>query len=104
MKKVLSLVLILPMLGAVSPEPSADQACVDVRIGNARSYDCINRMLQSLAVSAHGVVFAAPSAATEATNRTGQATESATRERLGDAFGHSVTPQRPTATFAAPPR
>ena len=75
-----------------------------MRLGNTRSYDCVNRTLQALAASAHRSAIVAPSAATEGASQTGQATESATRERLGDAFGHSVIPQRPVASYASPRR
>jgi len=87
------------MLGAVPPAiaqqaPRGD-TCVDVRIGDARAYDCLNRQLErAVPRRRFSAATDAPSVAAPAT-AVGTFSEAATRERLGTAFGHSVQPQRP---------
>jgi hypothetical protein len=85
--------------------PAAAQNCVDVSVGHAESYDCINQQLGALAAQQHRAAAAgtdAPYSATSPANVTGQFDEAATRNRLGRNFGHSVTPERPAATVASP--
>jgi hypothetical protein len=90
---------------AAPPAPApTQQTCVDVAVGTAQSYDCINQALAEDAAAAHRPSSAtdAPYAATSPSNVTGQFNESATRNRLGAAFGHSVTPERPAAPIPLP--
>jgi hypothetical protein len=93
---------------AAQAPPAATQNCVDVTIGQAQSYDCINQQLGNLAAQQHRAATSAsdaPYSATSPSNVTGQFNEAATRNRLGNAFGHSVTPERPgyaPATIAIP--
>jgi hypothetical protein len=88
---------------ALAQKPA--QNCVDVTVGNAQSYDCINQQLGALAAQQHRAAAAetdAPYSATSPANVTGQFDEAATRNRLGRNFGHSVTPERPAANVASP--
>jgi hypothetical protein len=94
---------------AQSPKPQpgakADQSCVDVSVGNAQSYDCINQQLGAMAAQQHRAASSetdAPYSATSPANVTGQFDEAATRNRLGRNFGHSVTPERPATAPASP--
>jgi len=85
------------------PSPKTDQSCVDVAVGNAQSYDCINQQLGALAARQHHAAPPdAPYTATSPANVTGQFDEAATRNRLGSNFGHSVTPERPAYAPASP--
>ena len=89
------------------PAPSSD-VCVDVTIGasHAGNLDCLNqRLRQKVAVEKQqaeqigelqGTATKAPPTELNLFNQT------ATQERLGDAFGHSVVPQRPVRTFPNP--
>ena len=83
--------------------PSTVDTCVDVRIGDARAYDCLNRALQRM-VPRHrfSVEADAPVTATLPPNAVGTFSRAATEERLGTSFGHSVIPQRPAAVFLSP--
>lgn len=101
----------LVMLAAAAPGLAAaqttQQTCVDVKVGTAQSYSCLNQQLGAAARQAHGASQQdAPYDAQSPGNVTGQFNQEATRERLGTNFGHSVTPQRPAAANppAIPPR
>jgi len=85
------------------PQPSHD-TCVDVQVGSAQSYACLNQKLQAAARQAHNdpAPGQAPANANSPGNVTGQFNEDATRNRLGDNFGKSVTPERPPAFYAPP--
>jgi hypothetical protein len=89
--------LAAPLLGAAGADAQpTQQSCVDVKVGTAQSYSCLNQRLGAVARQAHeGTQTDAPYSATSPSNVTGQFNEDATRERLGTSFGHSVTPQRP---------
>jgi hypothetical protein len=82
---------------AASPPDAAHQTCVDVSSGGAQSYACLNERLAAMAAQQHRASTAtdAPVSATSPSNVTGVFNESATRNRLGPNFGHSVTPDRP---------
>ena len=87
------------------PGAKSDQNCVDVSVGNAQSYECINQQLGTLAAQQHRAASSetdAPYSATSPANVTGQFDEAATRNRLGRNFGHSVTPDRPGYAPASP--
>jgi hypothetical protein len=88
------------------PEAKSGQSCVDVSVGQAQSYDCINQQLGALAAQQHRAAEPdGPATATSPANETGQFDEAATRNRLGRNFGHSVTPERvPSAPASAFPR
>ena len=89
------------LAGEAAAQPS-QQTCVDVAVGSAQSYSCLNQQLGATARQAHqAAAGTAPYDANSPGNVTGQFNESATRNRLGANFGHSVTPQRPAA--ATPP-
>ncbi len=82
-------------------QAGAQQTCVDVQVGSAQSYDCLNQRLQAAArqtQKAAGVD--APYGAASPGNVTGQFNESATRNRLGVNFGTSVTPERLATSYS----
>lgn len=77
--------------------------CVEVRIGqdSAGRLDCLNRALRAEADKA------APSIAGDTVHgsspsQLGQPTPAALKQRFGNAYGHSLVPQRPLRTFAPP--
>lgn len=101
-----SIIILCGLAGAALAQPAHD-SCVDVRVGSAQSYDCINQKLGAVAREAQRTPGAdAPYTAQSPGNVTGQFNEDATRERLGANFGKSVTPYRPPASvlnaFASP--
>ena len=88
---------------AAQPGSQTQQSCVDVKVGSAQSYDCLNQQLSTVAHNAQRPSSQdAPYSATSPGNVTGQFNESATRDRLGTNFGKSVTPERPAVTIPQP--
>jgi hypothetical protein len=97
--------LLSSFIVAAAAGPQPDQSCVDVAVGSAQSYECINQQLGTLAAQQHRAALPdAPPTATSPANVTGQFDEAATRNRLGRNFGHSVTPERPAYAPPAAPR
>ncbi len=75
--------------------------CTVIQAGTATGYSCINQQLQAIIAQTPRPSSAdAPYNATSPGNVTGQFNEDATRNRLGDNFGKSVTPSRPSVTYA----
>jgi hypothetical protein len=90
----------LPALGQTT---ETKQSCVDVKIGMEQYYSCLNQRLQSGIEQHRFTSRDAPYSATSAAPAVGGFNEAATRERLGNAFGHSVIPQRPPPpNFSSP--
>ena len=90
------------LLGPAAAQPT-QQTCVDVAVGSAQSYSCLNQQLGATARQAHQAAGGSvPYDAASPSNVTGQFNESATRNRLGSNFGRSVTPQRPPAANPPP--
>ncbi len=79
--------------------PATKDTCVDVQVGTAQSYDCLNQQFKHAAQNAQRFSSdgSAPYGATSPSNVTGQFNESATRNRLGSNFGKSVTPEQNVA-------
>ncbi len=92
--------LAMAFAGAVHAQSSRD-TCVDVQVGTAQNYACINQSLAAAAREAQ--TSASPVGITiggqPPANQTGQFNEDATRNRLGTNFGKSVTPARPPVVF-----
>jgi hypothetical protein len=93
----------------VSPikDPSP-KVCVQIKIGTEQTADfrCLNAMMQRL-VDKEGTRQAVLQAAQDsvtalAPTQVGLFNATATHERLGNAFGHSAFPQRPTPTYHVP--
>jgi hypothetical protein len=87
------------------PSPTV---CVQVKIGTEQTADfrCLNAMMQQL-VEKEGTRQAVLQAAQDgvtalAPTQLGLFNVTATHERLGNAFGHSAFPQRPTPTYHVP--
>jgi len=88
-----------------NPSPTV---CVQVNIGTEKPADfrCLNAMMQQL-VDKEGTRQAVLQAALDgvtalAPTQVGLFNVTATHERLGNAFGHSAFPQRPTPTYHVP--
>ena len=78
------------------------ETCVQAQVGAEQAYSCLNDHLARLAGSAHAAHAAVLSAQSPAP-ATGTFSYAATAERMGNAFGHSVTAQRPPPPFFAVP-
>ena len=97
----LAVALLCPMTAYTQPSSTS---CIDVRVGSARSLDCINRGLRARAAQVHPQADASTLTATSPSNEVGTFNQSATREYLGSSFGHSAIPQPHPQTTAPPPR
>lgn len=98
------LLLATPILAAEEPADSP-RRCVDVQIGNDRSayLNCLNDVLQRQVEHERSApAIAAPIDAKSSSTQTGTFNEAAARQRMGNAFGVSSVPQRPTPVFVSP--
>jgi hypothetical protein len=96
-------VLLLALHAAQAGEPAAGQSCVDVQIGGVQSYGCINQEMRHIAETAPRMTIVPDVQASSPAPATGTFNRAATQERLGNAFGHSVVPQRPAPPPLSPP-
>jgi hypothetical protein len=98
-------IFMLCCLLAPAAAQTAKTNCVDVQVGTARSYECLNQQLHAVARQAqraNGTLQTPPYSATSPANQTGQFDEDATRERLGTNFGKSAIPARTPAYYGSP--
>jgi hypothetical protein len=88
---------------AGQPKPAPATNCTDVQVGSAQSYDCINAQLGAVAAGTqrYSSDLNAPVSANSPSNTVGVFNQSATANRLGQNFGKSVTPYRPS--YVPPP-
>jgi hypothetical protein len=84
-------------------DETQSKSCVDVQIGEARSYSCINAELRRIATGVHAPPALPDVRADSPAPATGTFSQAATRERLGNAFGNSLVPQRPEPAYQFPP-
>ena len=92
--------MLLGLLAWPPPGRAQTQSCIDVQVGSARSYDCINRALRRTVGAARAVPQPPSLTATSAPNRVGTFNQAATREYLGSSFGRSAIPQPHLRTYA----
>ncbi|RAS38953.1 hypothetical protein [Paraburkholderia bryophila] len=90
-----------------APALAAKPVCVDAEVDGQRalSYDCLSSQLKPKpTVQAGASQTAAQAAANAPSNRLGTFNLSTERNRFGSNWGNSVTPQRPAAPVAVPPK
>lgn len=89
-----------------APPPPANAPCVQVRIGEdvAGHLHCLNQTLRAAAANARPSAspLAAAATALDPLQR-GQPTPAALRQRYGNAYGRSLTPQRPQPHYLPTP-
>jgi hypothetical protein len=92
-------------LGFASRESSAQstQRCVEARVGGVVAYDCLNDAWRALAEQAHTPLAMNTLTARSSAPQVGTFNRSATAERMGNSFGHSVISQRPPPPVYANP-
>lgn len=86
---------------------AAKPVCVDAEVDGQRalSYDCLSTQLKpKTEPQSSASQTAAESRAKAPSNRVGTFNASAERNRFGNNWGKSVTPQRPAPPVAVPPR
>ncbi len=92
------------MLLVVAAAPPGDgrTSCADVTAGTDHGYACLNQWLARQA-KPRIPPGADTLGVTSPANAVGTFDQAATKERLGNAFGHSVVPQRPPLpTYTSP--
>ncbi len=88
--------LMVGTAGGASAQRVDGTTCVDVRIGDDRYYDCLNRKLRESVPERRFSAGDAPySATTSPPHVVGGFVQQAVRQRLGTSFGTSLVPQRP---------
>lgn len=90
------------MLPASKPTPPP---CVQVRIGQdeAGRWDCVNDAFKAEVDKVAPMTVSESPGERRVPIEQGLAVPAATRQRLGDQYGKSLTPQRPVRSFPAPP-
>ncbi|WP_246792146.1 hypothetical protein [Burkholderia perseverans] len=95
-------------VGQAGPDAGAKDprsVCVEAEVDGVRalSYDCLSRQLQPPAAPVAGASQPASNQlATQPSNRVGTFNLSAERNRFGNTWGKSVTPQRPGVPIVVP--
>jgi len=98
---------VLALLALAAPaaaEEPPGRACIDLRIGEERYYDCLNRLLRESVPARRLSAADAPwNATTAPAYAIGGFNQQATRQMLGSSFGRAVVPERPPAALPPPP-
>ncbi|VWD50539.1 hypothetical protein BLA50215_06121 [Burkholderia lata] len=92
---------------AASPGSAAKPVCVDAEVDGRRalSYDCLSQQLKPTADPQAGASQTdSERLSKQPSNRLGTFNLSTERNRFGSNWGRSVTPQRPDAPVAVPPK
>ncbi|HWM46451.1 MAG TPA: hypothetical protein VNR11_05995 [Xanthobacteraceae bacterium] len=89
--------------GETSPTVSFER-CVDVQIGNERSYGCLNERLKREADRANPSFNLPPLDARSPDVKIGNVNEAAVRQQYGPNYGRSAFPYRPPPPVFAPRR
>jgi hypothetical protein len=90
---------------AAPAQKNSPPACVDVQIGQDRTayLNCLNEAFQRDVAREHASPKPeVPIDAQSSPTQVGTANETAARQRMGNAFGVSSMPQRPSRVFAPP--
>jgi hypothetical protein len=88
---------------AQGPDGNASPACVDARVGTTESYNCLNRDLQKQVARPHQGGADVSIDAMSPAPQVGTYNQAAVREHLGNNFGKSAVPQRPSVpVFVSP--
>lgn len=105
---LLGLAVVAAAPGALAQDAGSSgttQTCVDVRIGNDRSayLNCLNANLKHMAEREQKAPLpSVPYSASSPGNQIGVASVNSGHEQMGNAFGVSPIPQRPTPVFVNP--
>jgi len=94
--RMAGLLLAITANASVATAQDDHQTCVDVTIGDQRSYSCLNEQMKHFTEQHRASALGdAPYTAGAPSQQTGTFNQAATKERLGNAFGYSAIPQRP---------
>ena len=92
-------------IGGQSPPASTLERCVEVEVGNERSFGCLNQKLKREVDRINPSINMPPIDARSPDIRVGNVNEAAVRQQYGPNYGRSAIPYRPAApTYALPRR
>ena len=83
------------IIGGQSPPPMPRERCVEVEIGGARSFGCLNQQLRREADRANPITNVAPLDARSSDTRIGIVNLPGVQQQYGRNYGVSVMPYRP---------
>ena len=89
------------IIGGPSPPPMPRERCVEVEIGGARSFGCLNQQLKREADRANPITNIAPLDAKSSDTKIGIVNLPGVQQQYGRNYGVSVMPYRPPS--ASPP-
>lgn len=103
----LTLLVALSAYGA-EPPAEAEPVCVEVEVNGQRvpAYDCLTEKLNTASsadTQRKDTRLKSEQTATRPPNEISLFNRAATSQRMGNAFGKSVNPQRPSTSFPVPP-
>lgn len=91
------------IIGGNPPSPSTLERCVDVEIGGANAFSCLNQRLKRDVERTNPSFNMPPLDARSPDVRVGNANEAAIREQYGSNYGRSAVPYRPPPQIYVPP-
>jgi hypothetical protein len=83
------------VIGGSNPVPRASETCVDVQVGGARSYKCLNDKLEREVKRVNPPANVPPVDARSSDLKVGVVNIPAVRQQYGRNYGVSVIPYRP---------
>jgi hypothetical protein len=98
---------VLPEIRVIEPPPppkrSAHERCVDVTIGDDRSFGCLNEKLKKKVDQVNPLQNIPPVDARSSDLKVGTVNMPGVQQQYGQNFGRSVIPYRPAPPVFAPP-
>jgi hypothetical protein len=91
------------VVGATAPTHAVNERCVDVRIGDAQSFGCLNQKLKRQVDQVNPVPNVAPIDAKSQDIKVGVVNVPGVQQQYGRNFGVSVYPYRPSASVYSSP-
>ena len=83
------------IIGGQSPPPTARERCVEVEIGGARSFGCLNQTLKRDVEKVNPTLNLPPIDARSGDTKIGIVNLPGVQQQYGQNYGHSVIPYRP---------
>ena len=89
--------VVLPEIIVAAPAPATagHQRCVDVTVGNDRSFGCLNEKMKQQVDKVSPVMNVEPIDAKSSDTKTGVVSIPGVQQQYGQNFGRSVVPYRP---------
>jgi hypothetical protein len=91
------------IIGGQTPPATVHERCVEVEIGGARSFGCLNQKLKREADRANPITNVAPLDAKSPDTKIGIVNLPGVQQQYGRNYGVSVVPYRPPPLLFSPP-